>query len=488
MNYSVIRRILGKILILIGMLMVFPLAISIIYKEPIRNKLAFLIPIICLFILGNILGIKADKNNNKMNVREGIVIVGLTWLLMALFGCIPFLISKEIPNFFNAFFEMSSGFTTTGASILTDVTALSHSSLFWRSFSHWIGGMGVLVFILAIIPESKEGSSMHILRAESPGPQVGKLVSKMQVTSRILYLIYLTMTVVLILLLWLGPDDKMNFFNSTVYSLGTAGTGGFAVDPDGLASYSAYSQYVIAGGMLAFGINFSLFYLILIGNAKEAFKNEELRLYLGIVLISVATILASVYSKYNSFEEAFRHSLFQTATIITTTGYATTDFIQWPTLALSVMGLLMFSGGSAGSTAGGMKVTRLSILFKSAHKKIKNTVSPRKVETITIDKKPISETTVESVQSFFIVYMFVFLGCAFLLSFDGFDLLTNITASLTCISNVGPGLTNMIGPLGSFAEFSNFSKMLMSIEMIAGRLELFPILILFSPKTWRKRI
>lgn len=486
MNYAVIRRILGKIMVLIGCLMFFPMLIAIIYKETLRNILAFAIPMVSLITIGKLISFKKETETNKMSAREGIIIVGITWIMLALFGSIPLMISKEIPNFFNAFFEMSSGFTTTGASIVEDVTKLSHSILFWRSFSHWIGGMGVLVFILAIIPESKEGSSMHLLKAESPGPQVGKMVSKMQITSRILYLIYFCLTVIMIALLWLGPDDKMNFFNSTVYSLGTAGTGGFAVDPDGLASYAAYSQYVIAGGMLVFGINFSLFYLILIKKAKEAFKNEELRLYLAIVVISVVTIFATVYSTFNNIEEAFRHSLFQVATIVSTTGYATYDFIQWPTLALGILFILMFSGGCAGSTAGGMKVTRLGILFKSSIRKVKNEVSPRKVEMVSVDGKALNDSVIESVQSYFVLYMFIAVICAVIYSFDGFDLLTNFTASITCLSNVGPGLTAVIGPMGNFAGFSNFSKLLMAFEMIAGRLELFPILILFNPKTWRK--
>lgn len=493
MNYSIIKRILGKIMILIALFMVFPLIVCICYQEELINYLSFLGPMLILLVVGYLLNFK-KPTNTKMLAREGIVIVGLAWFVMALFGCLPFVISKEIPNFFDAFFEMSSGFTTTGASVVTDVTKLSHSMLFWRSFSHWIGGMGVLVFILAIIPESKDGSSMHILRAESPGPQVGKLVSKMQVTSRILYLIYLVMTIVLILLLWLGPDEKMSLFNSIVYSLGTAGTGGFSIDSDGLASYSAYSQYVIAIFMLVFGVNFSLFYLILIGKVKEALKNEELKWYMCIVVISVVIIFGSLYVSYKELgkvfnaEEAFRHSLFQVAAIISTTGYATIDFIQWPQIAIGVLAILMFFGGCAGSTAGGMKISRINILFKSSIKKIKNITNSRKVETVCIDKKPINESTIEGVQSFFIVYMFVFILCTLIISIDGFDMVTNITTSLTCISNVGPGLSSIVGPMGNFSGFSSFSKFVLSIEMIAGRLELFPILIMFSPKIWKSKV
>lgn len=488
MNYSIIRNILGKIMILTAFLMIMPLIFCVIYKEELINYIAFLVPIALLFIFGKIFNLK-KADNTKMLAREGFIIVGLTWLVIALFGCLPFIISKEIPNFFDAFFETCSGFTTTGASVVTDVTSLSHSMMFWRSFTHWIGGMGVLVFILAIIPESKDGTSIYILRAESPGPQVGKLVSKMQVTSRILYLIYLALTIIEVLLLWLGPDNQMNFFNSLIYSLGTAGTGGLAIDPQSLEFYSAYSQYVIAIFMIIFGINFTLFYFILIGNLKEVFKNEEVRWYFSIIFISIIVIFITlnIYNVYQNVEHTFRHSLFQVASIISTTGYSTANFNEWPALAKGVIVILMFFGASAGSTAGGMKISRIIILAKSSLKRIKNMVNPRKVETIYIDKKPINDTIVDSVQSYFVVYMFLFIICALLISIDNFDLLTNITASLACISNIGPGLGE-VGPYGSFSGFSDFSKFVLSIEMIAGRLELFPMLILFNPKTWKRRI
>ena len=375
MNYSIIRNILGKLMILIS----------------------YLIPMAGLLILGYLFNIK-KATNTKMLAREGFVIVGLSWLLMSLFGCIPFMINKEIPNFFDAFFEMASGFTTTGASIVTDVTVLKHSTQIWRSFSHWIGGMGVLVFILAIIPESKDGSSMHILRAESPGPQVGKLVSRMQVTSRILYIIYLTLTLIEFLLLWLGPDKKMGIFESLFYSLGTAGTGGFSMHANGLEFFTPYSQYVIAIFMIIFGINFSLFYLLLLGNIKEVFKNEELRWYLGIVLISVVIICINIYSTYQNFELSFRLSLFQVATIISTTGFSSANFDTWPALSKTILVTLMFLGGMAGSTAGGLKISRINILLKSAIRKIKKMINPRKVETQTIDNKPLTDNMVESVE------------------------------------------------------------------------------------------
>lgn len=471
-------------MVLMAILMCIPLIICIWFQEIWINYIAFLIPAILLFFIGSLFNLKKAKDT-KMLAKEGFIIVGLSWIIIALFGCLPYLISQEIPRFVDAFFEMVSGFTTTGASILTDVTSMSKSMLFWRSFSHWIGGMGVLVFILAIIPESKDGSSMHILRAESPGPQVGKLVSRMQVTSRILYLIYLGLTVILFLLLWLGPDNKMDLFNSLIYSIGTAGTGGLAVDPQSIEFYSNYSQYVIAIFMILFGINFTLFYFILIGNFKDVFKNEELRWYFGIMIVSVIIIMISIYSKYNDLEKTFRLSLFQVATIMSTTGYSTANFNEWPSLAKTMIFILMFTGAMAGSTAGGMKTSRIVILFKSTFKRIKNMVSPRKVEVVYVDNKPVNDKVVDSVQSFFIVYFSIFIFCALLISIDNFDLTTNLTASLACISNIGPGLGE-VGPYGSYSNFSDFSKIILSFEMIAGRLELFPMLILFNPKTWKK--
>lgn len=382
---------------------------------------------------------------------------------------------------------MTSGFTTTGASVVINVESLSHSILFWRSFSHWIGGMGVLVFILALIPESKEGSSMHILRAESPGPQVGKLVAKMKLSSRILYLIYLGLTIIEFMLLLFGPDEKMSLFNSLIYTLGTAGTGGFSIDANGLELYTSYSQYVIAIFMIIFGINFTIFYFILIGNWRSIFQNEEMKIYLLIVIVSTVIITINIYNTCSNLEEAFRFSLFQVASIISTTGYSSTNFINWPSLSLIILLVLTISGACAGSTSGGMKISRLIILVKSFLRNIKKMIAPRKVETIKINKKAISESQIESAQSFVVVYFIIFMLCALLISIDGNDLLTNLSASLTCLSNVGPGLTELIGPYGGFSSFSNFSKLVLSFEMIAGRLEIFPLLIVFYPRTWFKK-
>ena len=490
MNFSIKKNIIGKILILQASIMVLPLIVSFIYQEGITYYLAYIIPIIVLIVLGILLNIKKAKSS-KMLVREGMIIVGLSWLMMSLFGCIPFILTKDIPNFFDAFFEMASGFTTTGASIVPNVEVLSHSTLFWRSFSHWIGGMGVLVFILAIITESKEGSSLHILLAESPGPQVGRLVSKMAASSRILYIIYMVLTLIEFLLLWLGPDVKMDLFNSLIYSLGTAGTGGFSAHADGLASFTAYSQYVISIFMIVFGINFSMFYLLLIKNVKDVYKNTEIKVYIVTVILSVLIICFNIYPQVGNVEETFRLSLFQVASIISTTGYSTCDFNTWPILSKVIILMLICFGACAGSTAGGFKMSRVVILFKSAVAKVKKLVRPRKVEVVYMDSKPLSESTVDSVMGYFVVYVLVFIVCTVLISIynpnmPNIDLETTITSSLTCLNNVGPGLGSIVGPAGNFSSYSNFSKLVLTLEMIAGRLELFPILLLFSPNMWRK--
>ena len=426
MNYTSIKNILGKIMVLLAFLMFLPIIVCLCEDESERNLISFLIPITLLFVIGKLLMVKKAENNSLLP-REGFIIVALSWIIMSLFGCLPFIISGEIPNFIDAFFEITSGFTTTGSSILNDPSKLSKSMMFWRSFSHWIGGMGILVFILAIIPESKDGSAMYILRAESPGPQVGKLVSKMRVTSRILYLIYVFLTVLQVLILWLGPDAKMDFFNSLIYTFGTAGTGGLGVDVGSLETYTAYSQYVIAVFMLIFGINFSLFYLILIGNFKEVFKNQEVKLYFIIVIISILIVFLNIYNNYATTEEAFRHAFFQVSSIITTTGYSTTNFADsslFPSMAQMVLIFLMLFGACAGSTGGGIKISRINILFRSILKKIKNMVSPRKVEVLIIDGNKTDEEMVNSVHTFLVVYMIVLFAVAFIISIDGYDFTT----------------------------------------------------------------
>lgn len=496
-------------MVLLSILMIFPMIVSIIYfeQEGIWNVLAYAIPIVILFVVGIILSHK-KLNNKKMGAKEGFVIVSLSWLIMSLFGCIPFIViglingKQGIPNFFDAFFEMASGFTTTGSSVVENVEELAKSVQFWRSLSHWIGGMGILVFILALIPESNEGSSMHILRAESPGPQVGKLVSKMKVTSRILYIIYFVMTLILIGFLYLGHllgfdkgYNEMNLFKSIIYSFGTAGTGGFSVDANGLAGYAPYFQYVISIGMIAFAINFTIYYLLLLFKFKDIWKNEELKAFL--IIVAVSTIIITInlfvtfkdnelFKEFNTLEGSFRHALFQVASIISTTGYTSTSFNLWPVLSQTIIVLLMISGGCAGSTAGGVKISRLVILFKTVIAKIKNMIVPRKVQVIKYNDGTLDESTSNGVQSFLIIYCVVLVGCALLISIDNNSFFTNFTASLACISNVGPAFGEAFA---NFRCFSWFSKLILALEMIAGRLEIFPLLLLllFYPKTWMKR-
>ncbi len=491
MNYKNIINIIGKVLQIEAMLLLLPLLVGAIYKESWDTTLfAFFITALGSFVVGVLLNISKPKSK-KILPRSSFIIVALSWIIVAMVGALPLVISREIPNFFDAFFEMSSGFTTTGASICTDVESLSHSILFWRSFSHWIGGMGVIVFILAILPDDKEGSNMHILRAESPGPSVGKLVSKVSATARILYLIYIGLTIIEFLFLFLGPDKKMDLFNSICITLGTAGTGGFSVLNSGCAAYSIYSQYVISIFMILFGINFTLFYLLLIGKFKSVWKNEELRTYITLVLGSTFFIAITLFVKkipeYSNFEECFRHSLFQVASIVSTTGYVTTDYsLYWPPVCLMVIILLMLTGPCAGSTGGGIKISRINLLFKSIVQKVRTMINPRKVELIKDSGQIVDDEVVKGAEIFIILYVALLFFVTFVISFDGFDLVTNFTATLSCISNVGPGL-NVVGPTGNFAGFSNFSKFVLSLTMITGRLELFPMIALFVPRTWRTK-
>ena len=475
-------------MILVGVLMLLPLTMCIIYKEVFRNYLSFLVPIVSLIGIGILMNIK--KANPKLQAREGFVIVASSWLIMSLFGALPLLISGYYPNFFDAFFEITSGFTTTGASVTTaplmeELLVSGHSILFWRSFSHWIGGMGVLVFILAIIPESDEGSSVHILRAESPGPQVGRLVSKMKASARILYLIYIGLSLLETIILWVGPNGEMDLFASLLYTFGTAGTGGFAISPISVEAYSAYYQYVIGIFMIVFGTNFTIFYLLLIGKFKDIFKNEEYRWYLATIIVAVIIVMISIRNLTSSFEETFRLSFFQVSSVISTTGFSTTDFNAWPGAAHVVLVILMVFGSCGGSTGGAIKISRIVIILKSSFSRIRNMTSPRKVSTVRFNGEPISKETINGVYTFVILYAIIIITGALFVSVDGADITTNFTASLACISNIGPGL-GQVGPYGSYAFFSGFSKFVLSIEMIAGRLELFPILILFNPKTWKK--
>lgn len=509
MNYKKIGKILGKIMILEGILMLAPLIVSLIYQEGARNILAFVIPIVALTLIGFALQFPKPKRE-AFYQKEGFALVAMVWIIMTLFGAIPFVINKDIPNYIDACFEIMSGFTTTGSSIIPDITTVSRSSLFWRSFSHWIGGMGILVFVLIFIPESNDGSAMHLLRAESPGPQVGKIVSKMKVTTRILYLIYLGMTVLEICILMcdkpIAGYENDKFFFSLLTAFGSAGTGGFGFIPGSMELFHPFSQYVIAIFLLLFGINFSLYYLILIGKAKAIFKSEEFRTYLIIVVVAVALVFTSLMTKMSavySTEEAFRHSLFQVASIITTTGYSSTDFNVWPTAACTVLILLMFAGGMAGSTAGGVKTSRIVIAVKGCYVNVRKLINPRYVPKTKFEGKTLEEKTTNDVFAFFTLYLFFLLIVILLLSLDPVNgsvvtivsdagettfthgFLSNFSSALACISNIGPAF-EAVGPYASFAAYSGFSKIVLTLTMLLGRLEIFPVLILFSPKTWKR--
>ncbi len=512
MNYKNLGRILGKIMILEGILMLAPLAVSLIYKESLMHILAFLIPIVAVAGIGLLLQLPKPKRNNLYQ-KEGFALTAMVWIVMTLFGALPFVINGDIPHYVDACFEIMSGFTTTGASIIEDITAISHSGLFWRSLAHWIGGMGILVFVLIFIPESDDGSSMHLLRAESPGPQVGKLVSKMKVTARILYLIYLGMTVLVVVLLMLDQPvagyENEQFFFSLLAAFGCAGTGGFGFIPGSLELFHPFSQYVIAIALLFFGCNFSLYYLLLIGKWRDVFRSEELKSYVAVVVVAVTVVMLSLVFRFQEYpqvygtEEAFRHSLFQVASLITTAGFTTTDYHVWPTAATTALMLAMFSGAMAGSTAGGIKTSRFVIALKGAYINVRKLVNPRYVPKAKFEGKTLEQKTINDVFAFFTLYFFILLAALFLLSFDpvngqtitvmsdagtytvehGFT--SNFTSVLACISNVGPAF-EAVGPYCSYAGFSGFSKVLLTFVMLVGRLEIFPVLILFSRRTWKK--
>ena len=512
MNYRKLGRILGKILIAEGLLMLAPLAVSLFYQEPLINTLAFAIPAILVALVGSALQIP-KPTRHALYQKEGFALTALVWLLMTLFGAIPFVINGDIPNYIDACFEIMSGFTTTGASIVTDISELSRSTLFWRSFSHWIGGMGILVFVLIFIPESNDGSSMHLLRAESPGPQVGKIVSKMKVTTRILYLIYLGLTVLEVLILMLDKPipgyENDQFFFSLLAAFGSAGTGGFGFIPGSIELFHPFSQYVIAIFLVLFGTNFSLYYLLLIGKLREFFRSQELRRYLLIIAGAVGLIFISLVWRFDAFtqsyttEESFRHAFFQVASLITTTGFTTTDFNTWPMLAVTVLVIAMFVGAMAGSTGGGIKVSRIMIAAKGTYINLRKLINPRYVPNVKLEGKTLEPKTVNDVFAFLSLYFFILLAAVFLLAFDpangqtttvvsdagkyavehGF--FTNFSAALACISNIGPGF-EAVGPYASYAVYSSFSKIILTLTMLIGRLEILPVLILFNPKTWKK--
>lgn len=481
MNRKMVLYMIGQVMKVEGLLMLLPAGVAALYTE--SCVLSLLISAGIAFGIGVAMTVFCKTKNRVIYAKEGFVIVAFAWILMSAIGALPFVISGEIPSFIDAFFETVSGFTTTGASILEDVEAMSRGLLFWRSFTHWIGGMGVLVFIMAVVPTISD-RSIHILRAEVPGPTVGKLVPRMKDTAKILYMLYIVLTVAMILLLLLGG---MPLFDSVVHAFGTAGTGGFGIKANSIGGYSHYLQWVITIFMIIFGVNFNLYYLLLIGRGKAALKSTELWVYMALWIGSTLIIVMnlSAYGYDSSMSDIVRGSAFQTASIMTTTGYATLDFTKWPNLSQGVLVMLMCIGSCAGSTAGGLKIARVILLGKMIHREIRHMLHPRSVGVVKFEGKRVDDQTLRSVSAYFAIYMVISAVIFLLLCFDGFDMTTNLTAMIACFNNIGPGLSQ-VGPMYSFAAFSDFSTVILSLAMLLGRLEIFPLLFAFSPSTWTK--
>lgn len=480
MNTSMIRYILGYVLKLQALFLLLPCITAIIYRE--TTGYAFLVVSVLCLLLGVVMSYH-KPTNHVFYLKEGCVATSLSWIFLSVSGALPFWITGEIPSFIDAIFETVSGFTTTGASILSDVESLSHCALIWRSFTHWIGGMGVLVFLLAIIPLSG-GSHINLMRAESPGPSVGKLVPKIKSTAQILYVIYIGLTLLQFFLLLLG---NMPVFDALTTSFGTAGTGGFGIKNDSLAGYSSYIQWVTFIFMVLFGVNFNAYYLILFGKLKKALSMEEVRWYFLIIGTAIVIIFTDLIHTCTNAFEALTHSAFQVASIITTTGFSTIDFNLWSQTSRTILVLLMFIGACAGSTGGGIKVSRFIILFKTVLKELTSYIHPKSIVKLKMDGKPVEHEVLRSINVYFITFMTIFVCSVFALSLEGKDLITNFTAVAATINNIGPGL-DLVGPTQNFGHFGVFSKIILIFDMLAGRLELFPLLILFHPEIWKETL
>lgn len=479
MNYAIVFRLLGYIFLITGGLLLAPALCSVIYGEWSVVAVFLIIAALCA-VIG--LCLRTIKPKSKIfYMREGFATTALTWIVISVMGSLPFIFTGCIPNPFDALFETVSGFTTTGASILSEVESLPKGILFWRSFTHWIGGMGVLVFLLSLLPLTG-GSHVNLMKAESPGPQVDKMVPKVQSTAKILYGIYIVLTIILIGFLLAGGQS---LFDALLTAFGTAGTGGFGFKNDSFASYSPYIQWVVTIGMILFGVNFNAYFLILLRRVKAAAALEEVRGYFAIILASIVVITVNISSMYSSLGEAVRHAAFQVGSIITTTGYSSCDFDLWPALSKEILVLLMFIGACAGSTGGGMKVSRVLIAAKTISKHLKEALHPQVVAPVRMDGKILSSDTIRSTQVYFSAYFIIFAASVLLVSLDGFDMVTNFTAVASAFNNIGPGLAQ-VGPMANFGIYSNFSKFVMTLDMLAGRLELFPLLALFVPDTWRR--
>ena len=479
MNNPLICRVLGRVISIEAILMVVPMIVSIIYHEPI---IPFVGAIVAAVIISTVL-LRFKPEDDELYATEGFIIVSLAWILMSVIGALPFIFAGEIPNFIDAFFETVSGFTTTGATILTDVESMRKGTMFWRCFTNWIGGMGVLVFVMFVLPLHEE-HSMHILRAEMPGPIIGKLVPKVQNTAKILYLMYTVMTVVIAVLLMLGG---MNLYDAIVHAFSTAGTGGFSNYANSVAHFdSAYIDYVMGFGLLFFGVNFNLYFLLLLGRVKEVIKNEELIWFLVIVAASSIVIALSTMDSYGSFLNAFRYSFFQVSSIITTAGHITANYDMWPMVAQCILFILMFTGACAGGTNGGVKLSRVLIAFKTLKNDVVRQIRPREINHVIVNGEVVSKKTQHTTMVFIAAYLFVVIGATLLISIDNFDFTSTFTAVISCMGNIGPG-SGVCGPVGNYAAFSDVSTLILALCMLIGRLEIFPMLILFIPLNGRKK-
>lgn len=483
MNYRMMGKFISRILMVEAVFMLPALLIAVYHQEE-NTIFGFLTGMVITLAVALLLYLLCRKARKGFYAREGLVCVGASWIMMSLLGCLPFYFSRQIPRFIDALFETVSGFTTTGASILPEVESMSMGNLYWRSFTHWLGGMGVLVFVLAIgRGREKDGYTMHLLRAESPGPKVEKLVPKMKDTTKILYFIYIFLTVLNVFFLLAG---RMPLFDAVCTAFGTAGTGGFGVKNDSIAGYSPYLQNVCTVFMLLFGVNFSCYYMLAIRQVKNVFRDEELRFYLGMVAGSILLIAWNVRGFYGSAGETFRHAAFQVASIVTTTGFATTDFDLWPSFSKTIILALMIIGACAGSTGGGFKCGRALLLIKSLRRNVRQILHPRKVQVVRVNGQMVAERVLDNTNAYLAAYAFIVVFSFIVISVDGFSLMTNFSAVMACFNNIGPGLEG-VGPTCNFGDYGLISKTMLIVDMLAGRLEIFPILILFSRSTWSGR-
>lgn len=478
MNYKSIFRLVGKTVLIEAAFLLIPALVALIYHEH-YDFISFITTAACAAVLGGLLVFLTRKAEKMFYAREGFCAVSIVWIALSLIGAVPFVISGAIPNYIDALFETVSGFTTTGATILGRVEDLGYGMLFWRSFTHWIGGMGILVFVMMLGSRSSD-NALFLFRAEMPGPEVGKILPRARETAVTLYRIYLVMTLLEIVALLLGGNS---LYDSIVHSMGTAGTGGFGIRSDSIAGYSHYTQWVITIFMILFGINFNIFYFLLIRNFRSIWKSEELKAYLGIIFIATTVLVINLYPVYQSFSSALRLAAFQVASIITTTGFSTANFDLWPGLSKAVLLLLMIIGGCAGSTAGGIKVSRLVILSKTARAEIRKSMHPRHVDALKMDGKALPETVGKGTALYFSLYAGILVVVFLILSIEPVDMETNLSATLACLNNVGPGLS-LVGPLANYSLYSPLSKIVLTLAMLLGRLEIYPLLISLSPAVW----